>query len=259
MLGKRTAALEGGARRWLRRLWGLPSVHGRQKWAALWPVLRRLPREGVRLLDAGCGAGTWTLELASRRPRWSVTGIDKEAARVAEAEESRRRLGLPNAAFEAADFLAYRPATPFDVVLAVASSHYLAADGRGPQLFGAFRSWLRPGGVLLMFGPRRAEEAPFVASLPRPPWQAVFSHAELSDLARGAGLELSSLSGRVGPLGTLAKQLDWWGSEGRSALRPVLYPIELLLAAADGPARAASGPSLFWLLEARSPSRGEAA
>ena len=144
MIGRATAALWAGPRRWIIRLWGVPDINTRQKWHAAWPHLARLPKHGICLLDAGCGEGTWSLELAARRPEWAVVGVDRELAPTERAERARRSLGLSNLTFARADFLEFRPARPFDAVLSIASAHYLVADGRGAQLFRACSGWLRP-------------------------------------------------------------------------------------------------------------------
>jgi SAM-dependent methyltransferase len=252
MLGQKTADLETGARRWVRRAWGVPSIHTRQKWAAVWPQLAGLPERGLRVLDAGCGKGTWTLELAARRPGWQILGLDFSETFLREAEESRRRLGIENARFELGDFMRFDPAEPFDVVLSVASVHYLASDGRGDEIFGRFRGWLKPGGTLAVLGPRRVEEAPFVSALTHPPWHPVFTRDALSELCQRNRLRVASLAGCVGPLGTLAKQLNWCVERRSSLLRLGLYPAQLLLDLLDRGGRAnESRPSLFFLLVAR--------
>ena len=253
MLGQRIAALERPPRRWIQRVWGVPEIDTRQKWTALWPELARLPERGVRLLDVGCGAGRWTLELASRRPDWQLSGVDRDADAIRLAENGREHLGLVNASFTVADFLEFRPAAPFDVILSVASAHYLVAERKGSDLFGRFRGWLRPGGHLLLLGPRSRGEAPFSPSLPRPPWHEVFSARELAELCRDSGLEVDGLSGRVGRLGTLAKQLSWVSNGYPRLVAAGLYALEWILALIDARLTFNGRSTVFWLLLARRP------
>src|SRR5438876_904160 len=99
MIGRAKASLEPGLRRWLVRLWGLPDIHVRQKWSAVWPHLASLPTGPLCLLDAGCGDGAWAIELAARRPQWSITGVDRARACIEAADVLRRRLALRNVDF----------------------------------------------------------------------------------------------------------------------------------------------------------------
>lgn len=254
MLGRASAAGASGRRRWLLRLWGTPDIHARLKWSVVWPVLAPLPRGGVRLLDAGCGDGAWTLELAARRPGWRLTGVDRDGACIARADAARARLGLRNVRFEAADFLAFDPPEPFDVVLSVGSAHYLAAEGRGGALFRRFGAWLRPGGLLILLGPRRGAEVPIAPLLPPPFTQrGLFGRAELEGLVAEADLVFETLTPATGRLGTLAKQLSRATAHHR-ALAAVSYPFQIALAALDRPASPdAGGRSAAWLLRARRP------
>jgi SAM-dependent methyltransferase len=260
MLGRSTASVDGGARpaQILRRAWGVFDLHARQKWGALWPLLEELPTRPLRLLDAGCAAGMWSLEIAKRRPLWDVTGIDIAARQVARAEEMRRALNVPNARFTASNFLDFSPDAPFDVVLSVMSAHYLLYDGWGARLFCRFRDWLRPGGRLLLLVPRRRREVPRSAWLPFPEWWTVAGREELVAACGEAGLTIESLEGRIGVVGTFAKQLDWGAKRsGSRIVASAVYPVGILLSALDRQLPAPDKQSSIWLLTARAPERGE--
>lgn len=168
MIGRATARLEPLSRRWLVRLWGQPSIHTRQRWIAVWPCLAQLPAGPLDVLDAGCGVGAWSLELALRRRAWSITGVDRSEPSLEAAETARRQLAVENVVFVRSDFLDFRPPKQFDVVLSVASAHHLLQEGRGEELFQRFGSWLRPGGLLLLFAPRCRREVPWLRLLPPP-------------------------------------------------------------------------------------------
>lgn len=128
MLGQALSKTHSFPRRWFYRFWGVPDINTRQKWSALWPYLRAMP-DSLRLLDAGCGNGSWALELAVRKPAWQVTGLDKNPEAVRLATLAKEGLGLANVSFVCDDFLRYQPDGAYDVVLSVASAHYL---GRRP-------------------------------------------------------------------------------------------------------------------------------
>ena len=233
MLGRATARLHAPPRRWLRHIYGIADIHDRQKWSAVWPQLALLPERDVRLLDAGCGDGSWSLELAARRPEWQIVGIDHDRGAIETAERNRRRLALDNVSFVESDFLDYRATGSFQAVLSVASAHYLAAHGKGVELFARFHEWLQPGGCLVFLGPRRAGDAWFAPWLFRPHGHSVFTAEELTSLCRQSALRVELLAGRIGRLGTLAKQLQWEAHSRSRILGRLLHPLSWILSALD--------------------------
>jgi release factor glutamine methyltransferase len=62
-------------------------------------ALELLPATPLSALDLGTGTGAIALALASERPAWQVTGVDRVEDAVALAERNRQRLQLGNARF----------------------------------------------------------------------------------------------------------------------------------------------------------------
>jgi SAM-dependent methyltransferase len=254
MLGRALCVLEPAPRRHLQRWLGVFDVDARQKWKAVWPHLAALPAGPFRLLDAGCGSGGWSLELASRRSGWTIVGVDRDGPAIATAEAHRRALGLGNVSFIEADFLEFRPAERFDAILSVASAHYLVQAGKGRALFDAFASWLEPGGLLVLFGPRRRAEMPTTRALPALHGRDIFGYGDLDSLCRESGLVPETIVPAVGRLGTLAKQVGRIG-QGSRWLGLATYPVARLLDAFErGAPPPGDRPSFAWIVLARKPA-----
>jgi len=90
-----------------------------------WALELPLPEE-ARVLDAGTGSGAIALALASERPRWRVTAIDRDPAALAVAADNGERLRLDRVRFLVSDWFAALGGEHFDLV--VANPPYLAAD-----------------------------------------------------------------------------------------------------------------------------------
>jgi 2-polyprenyl-3-methyl-5-hydroxy-6-metoxy-1,4-benzoquinol methylase len=103
-------------------------------------------REGIDVLDIGCGHGHAANLVADAFPASRVTGIDISEEAIAAATEEAARLRLSNARFEVRDALtiaaeAYDLVTTFDVI------HDLPRPAETVQ---AIHDALRRGGVYLM-------------------------------------------------------------------------------------------------------------
>ncbi len=252
MLGRHAYKTQSGGRRWLYRVWGAPSIHARQKWSAVWPLVSGLPEQNLEILDLGCGSGDWLLEIAARRPGWKVIGVDRNRDAVATAEVGVGALALDNVRLRVSDFFEYAAQKPFDVVLSVAAIHYAARDGRIDELFDRMRSWVKPGGRLLLLVPRARARVPFSRRLPQNEWHAVFEDTDLRRLCREHGFSIEMLAGTVGPRRTIAKQIDWLVQSRRPLLRALAYPLIWLLSATERPLFESPGiPTAFWTLSAR--------
>lgn len=106
-------------------------------------VLERLELGGEEVvLDAGCGSGRVTAELAKRLPRGRVVAVDGSEAMIAKARE---RLG-DRVTYLVADLAELQIEEPVDVVFSTATFHWIADHER---LFERLRAALRPDGRLV--------------------------------------------------------------------------------------------------------------
>ena len=112
-------------------------------------VLDRLPLDGDELVvDAGCGSGRVTEQLAERLPRGRVVALDGSAAMI---EEARRRLARFG---DRVEYLVADLGRPFalpgnrlaDAILSTATFHWVPDH---EALFRNLAAVLRPGGRLV--------------------------------------------------------------------------------------------------------------
>lgn len=91
-------------------------------------ALELLPATPLRALDLGTGTGAIALALASERPGWRVTGVDRVAEAVALAERNRQRLKLSNAEFRPSQWFSALAGERYGLI--VSNPPYIAADDR---------------------------------------------------------------------------------------------------------------------------------
>ena len=102
---------------------------------------------GARVLEAGCGVGAQTVELARRSPLTQFVAIDVNAASLARAKIAVQRAGLTNVEFLEADVFALPFAErSFDAAFVCFVLEHLANPRAA---LGALARTLKPGGRLV--------------------------------------------------------------------------------------------------------------
>jgi trans-aconitate 2-methyltransferase len=106
-------------------------------------VLERLELRGDEVaVDAGCGSGRVTEQLARRLPEGRIVAVDGSAAMV---EKAKERLG-GRADYLVSDLVELEMEEPVDLVFSTATFHWIHDHDR---LFRRLRACLRPGGRLV--------------------------------------------------------------------------------------------------------------
>jgi release factor glutamine methyltransferase len=91
-------------------------------------ALELLPHNPIVTLDLGTGTGAIALALATERPGWTVTGVDRVPEAVALAERNRSRLNLRNARFSESHWFSAVAGQRFKLI--VSNPPYIRADDR---------------------------------------------------------------------------------------------------------------------------------
>jgi trans-aconitate 2-methyltransferase len=106
-------------------------------------VLERLELRGDETaLDAGCGSGRVTAELAKRLPAGCLIAVDGSAAMI---EKAKERLG-DGVSYLVADLSKLALPEPVDLIFSTATFHWIVDHDR---LFRRLRAALMPGGRLV--------------------------------------------------------------------------------------------------------------
>jgi SAM-dependent methyltransferase len=162
------------------------------------------------ILDAGCGGGVFSFELAKRHPEAQVLGLDMDGDLITRANTIAERAGLTNCRFDIADVTKLGFDSEFDMVVSVDNLEHVDDDVTAMK---ALRRALRPGGRLvvhvpgyerrwLLFGKRVNFDVPGHV---RPGYR---THELVSKLG-AAGFEVTSAAATYGIIETFTNNLSY--------------------------------------------------
>jgi len=111
--------------RWYARVLGAPANGLRIRLRRVMPAT---VGDYASILDAGCGSGVFSFELAKRHPHAEVLGVDMDPALIARARIVAAGAGLANCRFEERDVTGLGFDREFDLVVSVDNLEHVEDD-----------------------------------------------------------------------------------------------------------------------------------
>ncbi|MEX1220457.1 MAG: cyclopropane-fatty-acyl-phospholipid synthase family protein [Solirubrobacterales bacterium] len=100
-------------------------------------------KDGMEVLDLGCGWGSFTLYAAERFPGCRITAVSNSSGQRRSIEAEAKRLGLDNIEVITADVNEFDPKRRFDRVVSVEMFEHMR---NWKELLGRVSAWLKPDG-----------------------------------------------------------------------------------------------------------------
>ncbi len=215
----------------------------------------------ARILDAGCGSGVFTMELAKQHPTAEVIGIDIDEPAVSRAAGIAREAGLSNCRFEVGDVTGLGFRGEFDLVVSVDNLEHVEEDVTAMRNLGAA---LKASGTLVVHVPgyyrrwilfgRRVNFA--VPGHVRPGYTAEQLTAKLEQ----AGFDVLSCAYTYGILETFTNNISYLisGAEQRNRrLYAAVFPLLLVVSYLGRFSRPRWGAGLLATAKTREPGTSD--
>ncbi|MCH2148709.1 MAG: cyclopropane-fatty-acyl-phospholipid synthase family protein [Phycisphaerales bacterium] len=101
-------------------------------------------QDGQRILELGCGWGSFTLWMARQFPNSTIVGISNSNSQRHSIERSAHEQGLTNIEIRTVDVNVLELDEQFDRIVSIEMMEHLR---NWPKLLGMMRSWLKPDGL----------------------------------------------------------------------------------------------------------------
>jgi SAM-dependent methyltransferase len=235
------------------RIFGIPIVGLRIRARNIFALIPG-GKNFTRILDAGCGAGVFSFNLARRYPEARITGMDLSRDEIAQAQQIAATGGFNNASFEVGDIAAEGMANSFDLIICVDILEHIDDDDKA--IAGLYRK-LTEGGILVLHIPHLYRRYPFlkkqinfdVVTHVRPGYE----FDDISAKVSAAGFSIQASGFTYGFLETLANNISYMITGARKKNRflyALTFPFLNLMSKCGAKARPGdAGAGIYILAE----------
>lgn len=102
-------------------------------------------KDGQQVLELGCGWGSWSLFMAAKYPKSTITAVSNSRTQRAFIQEEAKKRGISNLTILTADLVDFQAPGTYDRVVSVECFEHMKNYA---ELFRRIASWLRPAGLL---------------------------------------------------------------------------------------------------------------
>jgi ubiquinone/menaquinone biosynthesis C-methylase UbiE len=213
-------------------LFGYPALGLHVRATAVLRILKKLaaPR---RILDAGCGRGILTFEMAKIFRNAVIVGVDKRQCVIDENTAIANACGLKNCIFITSDLLKLADKEKYDCILSTDNMEHMEDDDKLLELFYAL---ITPGGNLILHVPHMQRN---IFGWKRTNFMGIEGHVrpgyyldDLVDKIKKIGFDISETFYSYNSFETIFNDISCLitgGREKKKCLYAVVFPFLLLV------------------------------
>lgn len=218
-------------------------------------ILPKLTGRPESVLDAGCGRGVFSYQIAKKFPGAAVMGVDVDDKQLEVDRLIAENAGLKNVSFEHADVSQLPFKEDFDLVLSVDNLEHIQDE---MQALKGLAESLRVGGRLVLHVPgyeRRWFFFKFRKNFDVPGhFRPGYRLDEITDKVKGAGLHVKEAFHTYGWLETISNNVSYvvTGAEGKNRfLYGLIFPVLNVIAWFGRNSRPKKGAGILLIAEKR--------
>lgn len=204
------------------RIFGVPINGLRIRARRVLPLITPKYRQ---IMDAGCGTGVFTYEIAKKLPDSSVTGIDIDKTALNVNTLIAKKIDLKNCFFEFQDISQMSIQNRFDLILTVDNLEHIEND---QDALNRFFNALKPNGELIIHVPGYYRRWKFFG------WAVNFdveghfrpgyTKEQLEEKLRKAGFSINEIYYTYGWIETITNNISYWITRARMENK-ILYAL----------------------------------
>ena len=208
MLGTEQAVLENS---WLKslfyRIFGNVRIGEKIRAANVHKLLRSYDLSDFAILDAGCGTGILSFDLAQRFPEARIVSIDLNSKLIQKAKIVITKKKIRNVTFGFKDILRLDKTRHFDLIICIDVLEHIENDVKAVR---KLSSSMKKGGILILHVPQKFQRHP-VKDMD---WRGHhvregYTIQEIAKLLERENLQMSWMRNTFGVYGAMADEIEY--------------------------------------------------